>query len=83
MSHQELKNDWKETGKGLGHAFKNLGKTVIKTAEVGVDKAVEWADRKDAPAAEAEVVSEKKVCEKCGTENPENANFCSKCGEKI
>ncbi len=42
-----LNNEWKDTGKSLGGAFANLGKTLIKTAKVGVDKAEAWADDKD------------------------------------
>ena len=42
-----LKEDWKDTGKGLGEAFTDLGKTLIRTAEVGVDKARAWANDKD------------------------------------
>lgn len=38
------KEDWKETGKGLGHAFKGLGKTILRTAKTGVDKATSWAE---------------------------------------
>ncbi len=38
-----LKNEWKETGKGLGHAFRDLGKAVVKTVKVGIDKADAWA----------------------------------------
>lgn len=65
-----LKNSWKETGKGLGHAFKDLGKTVIKTAEKGVDKAVEWADSDENNI----------VCADCNTVNPPGSKFCSGCG---
>ena len=43
----ELKNSWKETGKGLGHAFRDLGKTIIKTAAKGAKKANEWANGED------------------------------------
>ena len=39
-----MKENWKETGTELGHAFKNLGKTLIKTAAVGVKKAEKWAE---------------------------------------
>lgn len=42
-----LKDDWKGTGKQLGGAFANLGKTLLKTAKVGVDKAEAWADGED------------------------------------
>ena len=42
-----LNDEWKETGKSLGGAFANLGKTLIKTAKIGVDKAEAWADGED------------------------------------
>ena len=42
-----LKDSWKQTGAGLGHAFRDLGKTLVKTAKTGVDKAGEWADSDD------------------------------------
>ena len=41
------KQDWKETERDLGHAFKGLGKTLIRTAKTGVDKVSDWADGKD------------------------------------
>lgn len=44
-----MKDSWRETGSGLGHAFKDLGKTLIKTGKTGVDKAVDWAEADDAP----------------------------------
>lgn len=42
-----LKEDWKGTGKQLGGAFASLGKTLLRTAKVGVDKAEAWADGQD------------------------------------
>lgn len=48
------KQEWKETGKDLGHAFKGLGKTIFRTAKTGVNKVSDWADSKDSdnkPAA--------------------------------
>ena len=39
-----LKNSWKNTGTGLGHAFRDLGKTIIVSGKEGVDKAVDWAE---------------------------------------
>lgn len=39
----DLKGSWKETGVGLGHAFRDLGKTLIKTGAKVVKKADEWA----------------------------------------
>lgn len=89
-----LKDDWKETGKDLGGAFKQLGKSIIKSGATVVDKANDWAERDDAKEAakkEAEVQkaveereSSKLFCSKCGAEitDPE-AVFCLKCGEKL
>ena len=42
-----LKDSWKETGVGLGHAFRDLGKTLVKTGAKAVKKADEWANRED------------------------------------
>ncbi len=39
-----LRGSWKETGVGLGHAFRDLGKTLIKTGAKVVKKADEWAN---------------------------------------
>lgn len=41
------KENWKDTGRDLGHAFKGLGKTLLKTAKTGVNKATEWAETDD------------------------------------
>ena len=40
----DLKNSWKNTGAGLGHAFRDLGKTIIVSGKEGGDKAVDWAE---------------------------------------
>ncbi len=39
-----VKDEWKGTGKRLGGAFATLGKNLIRTAKVGVDKADAWVD---------------------------------------
>ena len=44
---KDLKDSWKETGVGLGHAFRDLGKTLIKTGAKAVKKADEWANSED------------------------------------
>lgn len=44
---KDLKDSWKETGVGLGHAFRDLGKTLIKTGSKAVKKVDEWANRED------------------------------------
>lgn len=48
----DLKDSWKETGIGLGHAFRDLGKTLIKTATEGAKLANEWANSDDKPQDE-------------------------------
>ena len=59
-----LRDQWKQTGTGLGHAFRDLGKTLVKSAANVARKAENWADTEDnAPAdapVEAEVVQEEK-----------------------
>ena len=42
-----LKDNWKQTGLGLGHAFRDLGKSVVKTVATGVKKADDWANKDD------------------------------------
>ena len=39
-----LSEDWSKTGKSMGNAFSNLGKTLIKSVNTGVEKANEWAE---------------------------------------
>ncbi len=42
-----LRDSWKETGIGLGHAFRDLGKSLIKTGATAIGKADEWANKED------------------------------------
>lgn len=44
---KDLRGTWKETGVGLGHAFRDLGKTLIKTGANVVKKADNWANGDD------------------------------------
>lgn len=44
----DLKGFWKQTAKSFVLAFNDLGVSLVESAKVGVDKAVEWA-RKDNP----------------------------------
>ena len=49
-----LKDNWKSTGTGLGHAFKDLGKTLVKTASTAANKVDQWANGdEEKPAEEA------------------------------
>lgn len=50
----DLRDSWKETGKGLGHAFRDLGKTLIKTGAQAIKKADEWANSEDKKQDEGE-----------------------------
>ena len=36
-----IKDGWKEAGKDIGKSFAGLGKAIIKSAKVGVDKALD------------------------------------------
>ena len=49
---KDLKDTWKETGKNLGHAFRDLGKSLIKTGTTAIKKADEWANKEDYPEEE-------------------------------
>ena len=49
-----LKDSWKDTGVGLGHAFRDLGKTLVQTVKTGVDKADEWANKEESAATPAQ-----------------------------
>ena len=42
---KDLKDSWKETGVGLGHAFRDLGKTLVKTCSKAVKKLDNWANQ--------------------------------------
>lgn len=53
-----LKDNWKDTGAGLGHAFRDLGKSIIKSVAMGVKKADEWANGKDGETDEAKKAEE-------------------------
>ena len=55
-----LKDDWKETGKDLGGAFADLGKTLVRTGKTAVDKAVDWAESDDAEKKAEEAAEEVK-----------------------
>ncbi len=38
------KESWKKTGKELGGAFGNLGKSIVRSAMVGANKVGKWAE---------------------------------------
>lgn len=43
----DLKDSWKKTGIGLGHAFRDLGKSIVKSAATAVDKVDDWANKEE------------------------------------
>ena len=55
-----LKDDWKETGKDLGGAFKQLGKSIVKSEEKAANTVI-------CPNCGAEITDPEAVfCLKCG-----------------
>ncbi len=57
----DLRGKWKETGIGLGHAFRDLGKTIIKSGATAVKKADDWANgEENSEAAKNDAEPEKK-----------------------
>lgn len=44
----DLKNEWKETGSELLGALTSLGKTLVRSAQVGIRKVDEWANGESA-----------------------------------
>ena len=47
-----LKDNWKATGSSLGSAFKDLGKTLVKTASTAANKVDQWANGEEERADE-------------------------------
>ena len=58
-----LRDEWKQTGKDLGHAFQGLGKSIVRSVKTGVDKSDEWANNDVAPASETTETTETKQAE--------------------
>lgn len=54
----DLKESWKQTGTGLGHAFRDLGKSLIKTGTTAVKKVDQWANSEDYKKEENEQATE-------------------------
>lgn len=54
----DLRGKWKETGLGLGHAFRDLGKAIIKSGATAVKKADSWANSEDYVDEKTEPVKE-------------------------
>lgn len=67
----ELKDSWKDVGKGIAGAGKSFGKAFIKTIKKGYNKVGDWAatekeEAKEAAAAESvEAEVAETPCEPC------------------
>lgn len=53
----DLKDSWKKTGVGLGHAFRDLGKSIVKSAATAVNKVDDWANKDDVQDTQAALQS--------------------------
>ena len=54
-----LKEEWKGVGKGLGKTFSGLGKTLIRTGKLGLEKADDWAEGREGVDHSAETAAMK------------------------
>ena len=53
-----LRDNWKDTGVGLGHAFRDLGKTLVRTVKTGAEKVDNWVNNEE-EQTNAELPAEK------------------------
>lgn len=82
----DLRGKWKETGKGLGFAFRDLGKTIIKSGATAVKKADDWANKEDNSEQTAEMPStQNALAEEASAPASEKKapNFCPNCGSAL
>lgn len=78
----DLRGKWKETGVGLGHAFRDLGKTIIKSGATAVQKADDWANGEENVAADPNSKTAN-FCSNCGTALSSGVKFCPNCGTAV
>lgn len=81
-SGDSLKDEWKGVGKGLGKTFMGLGKTVIKTAKVGIEKADNWAEGKEDTTSPEDISSMKEGWKTFGHNFVNSAEDFGKTGVK-
>ncbi len=91
----DLRGKWKETGKGLGFAFRDLGKAIIKSGATAVKKADDWANKEDCPEKPEETATVQNslaeeanktapnFCANCGSALNKDAKFCPNCGASL
>ena len=73
-----LKSEWKVVGAGLGKTFTGLGKTLIKTAKVGVEKMDDWAEDREGVDHSAETESMKEGWKTFGADFVDSAKAVGK-----
>ena len=69
------KETWKQTGLGLGHAFRDLGKTIINSGKKGVDHAVDWANGDTPPEVQPGPAAEHEQIPDPSPYDPQTAQF--------
>ena len=78
---ESLKQEWAGVGKGVGKTFATLGKSLIKTAKVGVDVANDWVDGKESDNS-GQKSEMKQEWKKFGHSFVDTAQDLGKTGEK-
>lgn len=73
-----LKSEWKVVGAGLGKTFTGLGKTLIKTAKVGVEKMDDWAEDREGVDHSAQTESMKEGWKTFGADFVDSAKAVGK-----
>ena len=53
-----LKDDWKNTGKDLGNSFKDLGKSLVRSAKTGVGKVDDAVEGREKQPGESNVFND-------------------------
>ena len=74
----DLKGEWKGVGRGLGKTFTGLGKTLVKTAKVGIEKADDWAEGREGVDHSAETASMKEGWKNFGNDFVDSAQDLGK-----
>ena len=78
-----LKDKWKETGKNIGRSFASLGKGIVKSVKVGVDRIGDDDDSEEAKNTDFFLPSLTNFCENNGTNALVNAPSANKLRNKF
>lgn len=69
---KDLRGTWKDTGTSLGHAFRDLGKTLIKTGATAARKADNWANGENSAEAAAQQEAQEKANQEAENDSQDN-----------